>query len=529
MSGIGFEEIAEKIRRQLEESIDVNEKKNVNESNTQTDLTNLDLKELKQPLALIKQRRGVETELQDVKDRIFQLQCESKLKTKEGSEAMERFNKENVSLSQESRSQKTTMEAMDAKLKESLKVENGSKMLSHTLKETQIKSANLNQNLRETQVKLAVEENVSGKSREKLLESLKSQEFMIRSIRLKTLEIDYNAKRSFLEGKKRENYSLLNNVSHFRSKTGPASASFSLKAVIMKLRFHSEQLDNSLKNLDIEYRSISSDLEKSQGDHLARSFELKELSRELGMVPLSSSEVDNLRSLAISRLATPTLGGFAGSESAPTRPFGRPPGFAAPPPHQSRGGRDGVLAPPVSRTSPAAAPYPGTRSPPLVFKPTLATNPPVIQPDQAPPGNRPAPAPGPALHTSKKAVMVEKLVSRYPDMTSEEAGRHLAMVRVRNKGRLSGLSIAEILGRVRALWEAERGRGGSTCPICMEGAGQRQGADQVWRQLQPCLHSFHAVCIEAWLGREGGDHTCPVCRHLVLLEEDSPTLQPRRN
>ena len=75
-------------------------------------------------------------------------------------------------------------------------------------------------------------------------------------------------------------------------------------------------------------------------------------------------------------------------------------------------------------------------------------------------------------------------------MTSEEAVRHLATVRVRNKGRLSGLSIAEILGRVRALWEAERGRGGTTCPICMEGAGQG------WRQLQPCLHSFHAVCIQ---------------------------------
>ena len=78
-------------------------------------------------------------------------------------------------------------------------------MLSHTLKETQLKSANLNQNLRETQVKLAVEENVSGKLREKLLESLNSQEIMIRSIRLKTLEIDYKAKRSFLEGKKSEN------------------------------------------------------------------------------------------------------------------------------------------------------------------------------------------------------------------------------------------------------------------------------------------------------------------------------------
>ena len=134
------------------------------------------------------------------------------------------------------------------------------------------------------------------------------------------------------------------------------------------------------------------------------------------MLPLSSSEVDNLHSLSISRLVTSTLGSFAGGESAPPRPFSRPPGFAAPPPDQSRAGRDGVLAPPVSRSSPAAAPYPDTRSPPLVMKPTLAPTPPVIQPDQAP-GNRPAPAPGPALHGSKKAVMVEKLVSRYPGRT----------------------------------------------------------------------------------------------------------------
>merc|ERR1719427_977065 len=441
------------IRRQLEESIGMKEMKRVNEMNIQTDLTNLDLKELKQPLAVIQQRRETESELQDVKDRIFQLQCESKLKIKEGSEAIERLNKENVSLSRESSSQKSTMEVMNVQLKGSLKLEDESKMLSHTLKETQIKSENLDQNLRESKVKLAVEEKVSGKLREKLLESLDSQEIMIRSIRLKTLEVDYNDKRPFLEGKKRENDSLLNNISRYRSKTGPDLPSFSLEAVIMKLRFHSEQLDKRMINLDIEYRSVSGDLEKSEGEHLARSFELKELSRDLGMLPLSSSEVDNLRSLAISRIVTSSLGSSAGAESAPPRPFSRPPGFAAPLPHQSRAGRDGVLAPPVSRSYPAAAPYPDTRSPPLV-----------IQPDQAA-GNRPASAPGPALHGSKKAVMVEKLVSRYPDMTSEEAARHLATVRVRNKGRLSGLSIAEILGRVRALWEAERGRGsGVTCP-----------------------------------------------------------------
>ena len=196
----------------------------------------------------------MKTELQDVKDRIFQLQCDSKLKLKEGSETIERLNKENVSLSHESRSQKTTIKAMDAQLKESLKLENESKMFSHTMKETQTKSVNLNQNLRETQVKLAVEENISEKLREKLFQSLNSQEIKTKSIRPKTLEIDYTAKRSFLDGR-------------------------------------------------------------------------------------------------------------AGADSAPLRPFSRPPGLAAPPPHQSRGGRDGVLTPPVSRSSPTAAPYPDTRSP----------------------------------------------------------------------------------------------------------------------------------------------------------------------
>ena len=57
----------------------IEEKKSVN-VNTQTNITNLDFKELKQPLALIKQRSEMKTELQDVKDRIFQLQCDSKLK-----------------------------------------------------------------------------------------------------------------------------------------------------------------------------------------------------------------------------------------------------------------------------------------------------------------------------------------------------------------------------------------------------------------------------------------------------------------
>ena len=64
----------------------------VNDMNNQTDIKNFDLKELKQALALIKQKRAIENELQDVKDRICQLQFDLKLKIKENSESLELLN-----------------------------------------------------------------------------------------------------------------------------------------------------------------------------------------------------------------------------------------------------------------------------------------------------------------------------------------------------------------------------------------------------------------------------------------------------
>ena len=64
----------------------------VNDMSNQTDIKNFDLKELKQALALIKQKRAIENELQDVKDRICQLQFDLKLKIKENSESLELLN-----------------------------------------------------------------------------------------------------------------------------------------------------------------------------------------------------------------------------------------------------------------------------------------------------------------------------------------------------------------------------------------------------------------------------------------------------
>ena len=50
-----------------------------------------------------------------------------------------------------------------------------------------------------------------------------------------------------------------------------------------------------------------------------------------------------------------------------------------------------------------------------------------------------------------------------------------------------------------------------SCSICLEAFKDRE----VVKTL-PCLHHFHAGCIEEWLRREGRDVSCPVCKTPVF-------------
>ncbi|CAL9056948.1 E3 ubiquitin-protein ligase SDIR1 isoform X1 [Musa acuminata AAA Group] len=46
-----------------------------------------------------------------------------------------------------------------------------------------------------------------------------------------------------------------------------------------------------------------------------------------------------------------------------------------------------------------------------------------------------------------------------------------------------------------------------TCSVCLE----QVSVGELIRSL-PCLHQFHAICIDPWLRQQG---TCPVCKHRV--------------
>lgn len=52
------------------------------------------------------------------------------------------------------------------------------------------------------------------------------------------------------------------------------------------------------------------------------------------------------------------------------------------------------------------------------------------------------------------------------------------------------------------------GAGGPTCAVCLEDAAE---GDEL--RTLPCLHQFHAACIDRWL--EASD-SCPVCKHRLL-------------
>ena len=61
------------------------------------------------------------------------------------------------------------------------------------------------------------------------------------------------------------------------------------------------------------------------------------------------------------------------------------------------------------------------------------------------------------------------------------------------------------------------GEAESCCPICLCTTEHQQV-----KQL-PCGHTYHPSCIDHWLGQ---NHTCPVCRHSLLTEEETvPTPQ----
>ena len=116
--------------------------------------------------------------------------------------------------------------------------------------------------------------------------------------------------------------------------------------------------------------------------------------------------------------------------------------------------------------------------------------------------------------------LISQLLAKLPELTAEEADNYIQILREKNHGKLSGLSVDDIKNGVEELWRNERGACGGVgavgfrrgrpsggqqlagageeevpeCSICLEKMG---GAD--YMELNPCKHSFHGHCIRVSL------------------------------
>ncbi|UPR01633.1 RING-type domain-containing protein [Chloropicon primus] len=96
-----------------------------------------------------------------------------------------------------------------------------------------------------------------------------------------------------------------------------------------------------------------------------------------------------------------------------------------------------------------------------------------------------------------------------------EAGSGGGEPRARNRRRSSSLK-SSVLKKIRELTFDSSTMEDDECTVCFE---QFQDGDLI-RSLPVCHHTFHKVCIDAWLGIRRP--TCPICRRdtLVALQEE---------
>eukprot|EP00929_Paragymnodinium_shiwhaense_P043481 TRINITY_DN22360_c0_g1_i1.p1 TRINITY_DN22360_c0_g1~~TRINITY_DN22360_c0_g1_i1.p1 ORF type:complete len:269 (+),score=22.27 TRINITY_DN22360_c0_g1_i1:49-855(+) len=89
-----------------------------------------------------------------------------------------------------------------------------------------------------------------------------------------------------------------------------------------------------------------------------------------------------------------------------------------------------------------------------------------------------------------------------------------------------GLTVADLVAQTKlSIWpkeeSAQLGRE-TSCAICQQAFEPSEILRTVTAQDSPCLHTFHACCLEQWLVRRT---TCPSCRAPLFREEEDSEME----
>ena len=529
----------EKVLKNAEDSVKLNtennpgvsELKEIRSEFSQTDISSVDLDEADDPITLKQSITILTEELQETKDKFIKIQNEKKMENRESSEKVNTLVCEKLVLEEEVAVLKETIQKREGLYKEVSRKEKEMKALKDNQELATKKITKLETDLRETKARLDSEQKVSFQLNLKS-QKMTEQEVLIERLKLKCLKTDFESKDSFFLSKKADNEKLIHNLNQMEmgNQSQPGAA---VKAAIEKLNLYAAKLIAGRDELQIKYQERRRDIEMNKSTNLNL-----ELDTAMFVSPgLDSVEIDTLKLLASISLAParspqppfPSQSRSPGAVGAP-RP---PPGLLSSLPGEA-GAIGGSFRP---NLAPGSSPTIIRHPPPLPMhhphssqRPvgSIIRQPPVqpriqppIQPRIQPPVPSPPATPAAAVEAgsgpqeSKRIRnthrLIAQLLAKLPDLTAEQADKYIQILRERNHGKLSGLSVVDIKNGVEELWRKDTGAVGGAgavgfgrgrqaeaeeCSICLDPV--RPG-DPDYKELNPCKHSFHFHCIRVSL------------------------------
>jgi len=503
----------------------------------QTDVSGLDLDELDDPIVLKQTNGALLAELQESKDKLYQVQNQRKVETKEMTDQVTALTREKNRAKADNQSLNETIQKMNKTYRESVKKEEDLRKVRDSLESEQQKNGLVQTDLNNTKLKLENEQRLSFQLQSQLQSQREQEMSMVKSLKLRFLKTEYDWKKAFLVNKNLENEKLIGYLTNINSNESNQASSTVIKSSMDKLNEFSAKLFNGLETLQAKYDEKVRQVEHSPAS--MNNIDLNFETSSLESPQLSSIEVDTLRLLTSVSLTVnrPPGAPFVGLPNTSRPPPSRPPGMLGPPPG---------LPPRSEPSNSQADSLASIRA--AITRPRTASNPRPAQgavarppPSQAAPAHMASGAVGgaigpigpPAQVTSgPKNKSYQKLLTqlqgRYPDLSQTDAERYIRLLRESNNGKLSGMSIQSIFDRVGAFIRTDRESRrpddtDNNCSICLEDMTDRDS-----RRLNPCEHKFHNACIDHWLSTPGGaGNTCPMCRHFIIQEEEFPDLGHR--
>jgi len=476
--------------------------RNIRDLGVQTDVSSLDLDELDDPLVLKQSNAALIAELQESKDKLYKIQNERKVESKEMVDKVRALNEDKNKLKVETTNLKETIQKMNKTYKEAAKKEEELRQVKDTLESEHQKSGLMKVDLNNTKLRLENEQRLSFQLNSQL-QSSRDQEVVIKTLKLKCLKTEFDGIKSFLMGKNGENEKLMTYLANLNNNETHQSFN-TIKSSIEKLNEYSARLYRALDDLQAKYDEKVRQVERNPGSDA--NVNLNFDSSSLDSHQLNSVEVDTLRLLTSVNLnSRPQVAPFPNYPNTTRPPPSRPPGLLGPPPG----------LPPMSEASSSIADN-LTSIRAAISRPRAASSP---RPDPA--TSRPAATAAAARPTSTLAVtrpaaagvpraaaaaaegkpksyqkLLTQLQGRYPELSTSDANKYIQMLRDNNNGKLSGMSIQVINERVGQFMVADRDRRraendtDNNCSICLEDMTERDS-----RRLNPCHHKFHNQCI----------------------------------